>query len=194
MLIFSKAPLYLWEEAVLTTCYTQNRSLIHLRYNKTHYELMHEKKPDLAFLHVFGLLCYPTIDSEDLGKLKPKADIGLVPNLIPQPPYVPPTNNNWYILFQPMFDEFFNPPLSVVSLVPVVAASKPTDPTGLPMSTSVNQDLPSISNPSTQEQEKSLIISQCVKESLKILHFHNDPLHETLHEDSTSQGSSSNVR
>nr|GFA58461.1 putative RNA-directed DNA polymerase [Tanacetum cinerariifolium] len=69
---------------------------------------------------------------EDLGKLKPKADIGLVPNLIPQPPYVPPTNNNWYILFQPMFDDFFNPPLSVVSLVPVVAAPKPTDPTGLP--------------------------------------------------------------
>ncbi|GJX56768.1 integrase, catalytic region, zinc finger, CCHC-type containing protein [Tanacetum coccineum] len=34
-------------------------------------------KPDLSYLHVFGALCYPTNDSEDLGKLKPKADIGI---------------------------------------------------------------------------------------------------------------------
>ncbi|GJT68002.1 retrovirus-related pol polyprotein from transposon TNT 1-94 [Tanacetum coccineum] len=34
-------------------------------------------KPDLPYLHVFGALCYPTNDSEDLGKLKPKADIGI---------------------------------------------------------------------------------------------------------------------
>ncbi|GJR83811.1 hypothetical protein Tco_0154596 [Tanacetum coccineum] len=33
-----------------------------------------------------------------------------------------------------------------------------------------------------------------VEESPKTPHFHDDPLHETLHEDSTSQGSSSNVR
>ncbi|GJT77654.1 retrovirus-related pol polyprotein from transposon TNT 1-94, partial [Tanacetum coccineum] len=71
MLIFSKDLLYLWEEVVSTACYTQNRSLIRLRYNKTPYELMHEKKPDLSFLHVFGLLCYLTNDSEYLGKLKP---------------------------------------------------------------------------------------------------------------------------
>ncbi|GJQ97179.1 retrovirus-related pol polyprotein from transposon TNT 1-94 [Tanacetum coccineum] len=77
MLIFSKAPLYLWAEAVSTACYTQNRSVIRLRYNKTPYELMHDKKPDLSFLYVFGLLCYLTNDSKDLGKLKPKADIGI---------------------------------------------------------------------------------------------------------------------
>ncbi|GJV98917.1 retrovirus-related pol polyprotein from transposon TNT 1-94 [Tanacetum coccineum] len=34
-------------------------------------------KPDLSYLHVFGALCYPTNDGEDLGKLKPKADIGI---------------------------------------------------------------------------------------------------------------------
>ncbi|GJU09877.1 retrovirus-related pol polyprotein from transposon TNT 1-94 [Tanacetum coccineum] len=77
MLIFYKAPLYLWAEAVSIACYTQNHSLIRLCYNKTPYELMHEKKPDLSFLHVFGLLCYPTNNNEDLGKLKPKADIGI---------------------------------------------------------------------------------------------------------------------
>ncbi|GJV20804.1 retrovirus-related pol polyprotein from transposon TNT 1-94 [Tanacetum coccineum] len=77
MLIFSKALLFLWAEAINTACYTQNRSLIHQRYNKTPYELMQENKPDLSFLHVFGSLCYPTNDNEDLGKLDAKADIGL---------------------------------------------------------------------------------------------------------------------
>ncbi|GJZ09548.1 retrovirus-related pol polyprotein from transposon TNT 1-94 [Tanacetum coccineum] len=77
MLIFSKAPLFLWAEALNTACYTQSRSLIRLRYNKTPYELMHDKKPDLSFFHVFGSLCYPTNDSEDLGKLNAKADIGI---------------------------------------------------------------------------------------------------------------------
>ncbi|GKA24307.1 retrovirus-related pol polyprotein from transposon TNT 1-94 [Tanacetum coccineum] len=31
----------------------------------------------LKYLHVFGALCYPTNDFEDLGKLQPKADIGI---------------------------------------------------------------------------------------------------------------------
>ncbi|GJR93768.1 retrovirus-related pol polyprotein from transposon TNT 1-94 [Tanacetum coccineum] len=77
MLIFSKALLFLWAEAINTACYTQNRSLIRLRYNKTPYELMQDKKPDLSFFHVFGSLCYPTNDHEDLGKFDAKADIGI---------------------------------------------------------------------------------------------------------------------
>ncbi|GKC61909.1 retrovirus-related pol polyprotein from transposon TNT 1-94 [Tanacetum coccineum] len=83
MLIFSKAPLFLWPEAIHTTCYTQNRSLIPLCYNKTPYELMHDKKPDLSFLYVLGLLYYPTNDSEDLGKLTAKADIGIFVSYTP---------------------------------------------------------------------------------------------------------------
>ncbi|GKA47148.1 retrovirus-related pol polyprotein from transposon TNT 1-94, partial [Tanacetum coccineum] len=166
MLIFSKALLFLWAEAMATACYIQNRSLIHTLHNKTPYELVYDKKPDLSFLHIFGALCYPTNDSEDLGKLKAKADIGffvgyapnrkgyriynkwtrqiietihitfdelteqtapvhsspgpahnlltpgpissgLVPNPPPAAPYVPPTNKELEILFQPMFDEYF---------------------------------------------------------------------------------------
>nr|GEX55425.1 retrovirus-related Pol polyprotein from transposon TNT 1-94 [Tanacetum cinerariifolium] len=75
MLIFSKALLFLWSEAAATACYTQNRSLIRKRHNKTPYELLHNRKPDFSHLHVFDALCYPTNDSEDLGKLKPKADV-----------------------------------------------------------------------------------------------------------------------
>ncbi|GKC37741.1 retrovirus-related pol polyprotein from transposon TNT 1-94 [Tanacetum coccineum] len=77
MLIFSKALLFLWAKAVATACYIQNRSLIRKHPNKTPYELLHDKKPNLSYLHVFGALFYPTNDSEDLGKLKPKADIGI---------------------------------------------------------------------------------------------------------------------
>ena len=76
MLIYSKAPMFLWAEAIATACYTQNRSLIHTLHNKTPYELVHDRKPDLSSLRVFGALCYPTNDSEDLGKLKAKADVG----------------------------------------------------------------------------------------------------------------------
>ncbi|GKD94341.1 retrovirus-related pol polyprotein from transposon TNT 1-94, partial [Tanacetum coccineum] len=116
MLIFSKAPLFLWAEA-------------------TPYELMHNKKLDLSYLHVFGSLCYLTNDSEDLGKLKAKADI-----------------------------------------VHVAAAPRPVDSTSSPMSTLIDQDAPSTSNQSTQEQEQSLIISQGVEESPKphtfmMIHF-----------------------
>ncbi|GJY00627.1 hypothetical protein Tco_0357645 [Tanacetum coccineum] len=119
---------------------------------------------------------------------------GLVSNPPSSTPYVPPTKNDWDILFQLMFDEFSNPLPSVVSSVPAIAARRPADLTGSLVSTSIDQDAPSSSNPSTQEQEQSPIISQGVEESLKTPHFHDDPLHETLHEDSTSQGSSSNVR
>ncbi|GKA35151.1 retrovirus-related pol polyprotein from transposon TNT 1-94 [Tanacetum coccineum] len=77
MLIYAKAPLFLWADAVATACYTQNRSMIHRRHGKTPYELLHDKPPDLSYLHVFGALYYPTNDSENLGKLQPKADIGI---------------------------------------------------------------------------------------------------------------------
>nr|GFB92128.1 integrase, catalytic region, zinc finger, CCHC-type, peptidase aspartic, catalytic [Tanacetum cinerariifolium] len=53
MLIFFKAPMFLWAEVVATACYTQNRSLIHTRHHKTPYELVHNKKPDLTFFRVF---------------------------------------------------------------------------------------------------------------------------------------------
>nr|GFC66446.1 integrase, catalytic region, zinc finger, CCHC-type, peptidase aspartic, catalytic [Tanacetum cinerariifolium] len=74
MLISSKALMFLWAEVMATACYTQNRSLIHTRHHKTPYELVHNKKPDLTFFRVFGAFCYPTNDSEDLGKLQPIAD------------------------------------------------------------------------------------------------------------------------
>nr|GFC90219.1 retrovirus-related Pol polyprotein from transposon TNT 1-94 [Tanacetum cinerariifolium] len=77
MLIYAQALLFLWAEAVATACFTQDRSIIRLRHRKTPYELMHGKQPDLSYFHVFGALCYPTNDAENVGKLQPKADIGI---------------------------------------------------------------------------------------------------------------------
>ncbi|GKA14543.1 retrovirus-related pol polyprotein from transposon TNT 1-94, partial [Tanacetum coccineum] len=120
MLFYAKAPLFLWAKAVATACYTQNRSIVRLRHDKTPYEILHDKPPDLLFFHVFGALCYPTNDSENLGKLQLKADIdfdeltvmasehsssgpalhemtpatissGLVPNPPPSTPFVQPS-------------------------------------------------------------------------------------------------------
>nr|GFA36637.1 retrovirus-related Pol polyprotein from transposon TNT 1-94 [Tanacetum cinerariifolium] len=79
MLIFSRVPLFLWAKAIATACFTQNHSIIHRRFNKTPYELINGRKLDILFLHVFGALCYPKNDREDIGKLGAKDDIDTAP-------------------------------------------------------------------------------------------------------------------
>nr|GEV51767.1 copia protein [Tanacetum cinerariifolium] len=168
MLIFSKALMFLWAEAMATTCYTQNRSLIHTRHHKTPYELVHNKKPDLKFFRVFGALCYPTNDNEDLGKLQPTADngifvgyapegkgptptflthgqisSGLVPNPVPASPYAPPTNKELEIIFQPMFDEYLEAPWAERPGSPAQAVQVLVTSVGTPLSTTIDQDAPS---------------------------------------------------
>nr|GEZ14436.1 retrovirus-related Pol polyprotein from transposon TNT 1-94 [Tanacetum cinerariifolium] len=64
-----------WNDEI-RQCFTQNRSIIHRRFNKTPYELINGRKLDISFLHVFGALCYPKNDREDIGKLGAKGDIG----------------------------------------------------------------------------------------------------------------------
>ncbi|GJV94315.1 retrovirus-related pol polyprotein from transposon TNT 1-94 [Tanacetum coccineum] len=213
---------------------------------------MQDKKPDLSFFHVFGTLCYLTNDSDDLGKLDAKADIGifigyapakkafriynkrthkiiktihvtfdkitalaseqfslgpglqcmtlatsspgLVPNPVSQQPCIPPNRDDWDLLFQPMFDKYSTPPSNAVSQIQEVVALRAVALANSPVSTSIDQDAPSLSTPSTQEQEQSPKISQGFEESPKTPIFHDDPLNESPHEESTSQGSSSNVR
>ncbi|GKE92777.1 hypothetical protein Tco_1573872, partial [Tanacetum coccineum] len=194
---------------------------------------MQDKKPDLSFFHVFGSLCYPTNDHENLGKFDAKADIeifvGYVPakkafriynrrtriilemihvtfdelttmasekfssgprlyymtpatsstglglNHVPQQPCFPLIRDDWDHLFQPMFDEYYNPPTIVVSLVHEAVAPRVEVLADSPVSTSIDQDASSTKSPKT-------------------LMFHDDPLYESPNEDLTSHGSSSNVR
>nr|GFB33312.1 hypothetical protein [Tanacetum cinerariifolium] len=65
-------------EAIATACFTQNRSIIHKRFEKTPYELMNKRKPNIKFFRVFGCRCYLLNDYEDVGKLKAKGDIGVI--------------------------------------------------------------------------------------------------------------------
>nr|GEW52041.1 putative ribonuclease H-like domain-containing protein [Tanacetum cinerariifolium] len=113
---------------------------------------------------------------ETLGKLQAKADIGifigyapkkkayriynrrLISNPIPQQPCNPSQSDFWDHLFQPMFDEYFNPPTIVVSPVPVANAQRAIDLADSPVSTSIDQDALSTYIPSTQYQEHSLIM------------------------------------
>nr|GEV24652.1 copia protein [Tanacetum cinerariifolium] len=62
-------------EVIAITCYTQNRSIIHRRFDKTPYELINGRKLDISFLYVFRALCYPKNNREDIGKLGAKGDI-----------------------------------------------------------------------------------------------------------------------
>ncbi|GJT30003.1 hypothetical protein Tco_0910278 [Tanacetum coccineum] len=110
---------------------------------------------------------------------------GLVTNPITQQHCNPPPRDDWDRLFQPMFDEYFNPPTIDVSPVLVANAPRAVGLADSPVSTSIDQDAPSTSIPSTQEQEHSPIISQGFEESPKMPHFHDDPLHESLYKDST---------
>ncbi|GJW16661.1 retrovirus-related pol polyprotein from transposon TNT 1-94, partial [Tanacetum coccineum] len=217
-----------WAEAINTACYTQNYSLICLRYNKTPYELMQDKKLDLSFFHVFGSLCYPTNDHEDLCKFDAKADIGIFvgyapakkgfriynrrtliitetihvtfdeltamaseqsssrlglyymtpatsstglgSNPVSQQPCLPPKRDDWDHFFQPMFDEYFNPPPIAISPVQEAAALRSKVLADSHVSTSIDQDAPSTSIPSSQEHVKSLIISQGSSSNVRLIH------------------------
>ncbi|GJY43998.1 retrovirus-related pol polyprotein from transposon TNT 1-94 [Tanacetum coccineum] len=110
------------------------------------------------------MLIFSKAPLQDLGKLNAKADIGifvgyapakkafriynrrtqkrLVPNPIPQQPCNPPNREDWDHLFQPMVDEYFNPPTIVVSPVPVAVAPRVVDTTESPVSTSIDLDAP----------------------------------------------------
>nr|GEX53688.1 retrovirus-related Pol polyprotein from transposon TNT 1-94 [Tanacetum cinerariifolium] len=220
MLIYAQAPLFLWAEAVAIACFTHNRSIIRLRHGKTPYELMHGKQPDLSYFHVFGALCYPTNDGENVGKLQPKADIGIFIGYAPtkkafriynrrtrrpalqemnpatissglvQKPssstsYVPPTRNDWDLLFQPLFDELLNPPPSVdnqdaevIAPIAEVIPQVDDDSTGSPSSTEVDQEAPSPSNSLTPTETQSPVILQDVGNDnldIEVAHMGNDP-------------------
>nr|GEU35068.1 copia protein [Tanacetum cinerariifolium] len=75
----SSSQSWLWinGEAITTACFTQNRSIIHKRFDKTPYELTNKRKPNIKFFYVFGCRCYLLNDYDDVGKLKAKGDIGV---------------------------------------------------------------------------------------------------------------------
>ncbi|GJW25767.1 retrovirus-related pol polyprotein from transposon TNT 1-94 [Tanacetum coccineum] len=121
----------------------------------------YSRKPDLSYRYVFGALCYPTNDSKDLGKLKPKADIGIFVGYAPH----------------------FNPPPGVALPVPTVVAPDPADSTSLPSLTSVDQDAPSPSTSQTPQETQPLVIPSSVQEEfqdIEVAHLDNEPFFGVL--------------
>nr|GEW84364.1 hypothetical protein [Tanacetum cinerariifolium] len=217
MLIYARALLLLWAEAVATACFTQNRSIIRLRHDKIPYELLHNKLPDLSDFHVFGVLCYQTNDSENLGKLQPKADIGpalhemthvtissgLVRNPTSSTPFVPPSRTDWDLLFQLMFDKLLTLPPSVdhpapevIAPIAEVVAPELAASSGSPSSTTVNQDATSPSNSQSTPETQPPVIPNDVEEDnhdTEVSHMSNDSYFGIPILEATSNQSSSTI-
>nr|GFB24951.1 hypothetical protein [Tanacetum cinerariifolium]GFB25001.1 hypothetical protein [Tanacetum cinerariifolium] len=112
--------------------------------------------------------------------------LGLVHTNSSSTSYVPPSQNDWDLLFQPMFDELLNPPPSgvnqapeaiapIIEVIPLVNA----DLTGSPSSTMVEQDAPSTSNSTTPTETPSSVIPQDVEDDnldMELAHMGSDPL------------------
>nr|GFB68738.1 hypothetical protein [Tanacetum cinerariifolium] len=74
MLSAAKVPLFFWAEAIATAFFTQNRSLVIPRHEKTPYRIINKQKPSVKFFHIFGSVCYIVRDGENLDKMKEKGD------------------------------------------------------------------------------------------------------------------------
>nr|GFA01760.1 hypothetical protein [Tanacetum cinerariifolium] len=74
MLSVAKVPLFFWAEAIVIACFTQNRSLIIHRHEKTPYHIINARKLSVKFFYIFGSLCYIIRDGENLDKMKEKGD------------------------------------------------------------------------------------------------------------------------
>ncbi|GJZ20318.1 retrovirus-related pol polyprotein from transposon TNT 1-94 [Tanacetum coccineum] len=199
ILIYAKAPLFLWAEAVATACYTQNRSMIRRRHDKTPYELLHDRKPDLSYLHVFGALCYPNNDSENLGKLQAKSDIGIFIGYAPKKKAYRIYNQCTRKIIETIhvdFDELTVMASEQSSLEPVLHKMTPTTP----MFDEFFSPLASIASPVPVEEAPALVIQpvhlpqQLAEEEshdLEVAHMSNDPyfgilILETIYEESLS--------
>nr|GEY63980.1 hypothetical protein [Tanacetum cinerariifolium] len=137
MLSAVKVPLFFWAEAIATTCFTQNRSLVIPRHEETPYHIINDQKPSVKFFHIFGSLCYIVRDGENLNKMKEKDELPQMASdhvsfdpepecqrtelehvsLSPDPPYkenvtqadrTVTISNELDLLFSPMFDELIN--------------------------------------------------------------------------------------
>ncbi|GJU46145.1 retrovirus-related pol polyprotein from transposon TNT 1-94, partial [Tanacetum coccineum] len=138
-----------------------------------------DSKPDLSYLHVFGSLCYPTNDSEDLGKLKPKADIGIFIGYAPAKKAFRIYNKRTRMIIETIhvdFDELTA--MASEQFIPAVIALKPVVSTGTPSSTTIDQDAPSTSTSQTTQETPSSAIPLGVEvadHDIKVAHMDNNP-------------------
>ncbi|GJY90434.1 retrovirus-related pol polyprotein from transposon TNT 1-94 [Tanacetum coccineum] len=138
------------------------------RQNRT---LVEAARTMLIFSKVLIALCYPINDSEDLEKLQAKADIrffvGYAPRKkvpadpiiitpgqlnsrlaltqVPTTTYVPPIDKDLEILFQPMFEGYFEQSRDSEPIPAATVVNAPIVSTNTNVSTTIAQDAPSTS-------------------------------------------------
>nr|GEW74524.1 retrovirus-related Pol polyprotein from transposon TNT 1-94 [Tanacetum cinerariifolium] len=234
--MMASSPICLLSKASKTKSWLWHRRLSHLNFGA-----INHLARQVGISHETSVACSPQKNSvverrnrtlieatctiENLGKLQPKADIGIFigyaptqkafwiynrrpalneitpatisSGLVQKPssstPYVPPSRNDWDLLFQSLFDELLTLPPSVdhpapevivpiADVIPLVQAES----TGLPFLTTVDQDAPSPSKAQTTPETQSSVIPQDVKEyihDIEVAHMRNDPLFEVMQEE-----------
>ncbi|GKE40018.1 retrovirus-related pol polyprotein from transposon TNT 1-94 [Tanacetum coccineum] len=122
---------------------------------------------------------------------------GLVPNPVPAAPYVPPTNKELEILFQPMFDEYLEPPRVERPVSPALTVPVPVNSAGTPSSTTIDQDAPSLSHsPSSLALQSPSFQQGIAAESTSmednlLAPVDNDPFVNVFAQEPSSEASSS---
>nr|GEV35837.1 copia protein [Tanacetum cinerariifolium] len=111
---------------------------------------------------------------------------GIVPKPTSSTLFVPPSRNDWDLLFQPLFDELLTPLPSVdppapevIALIDEVVAPKLAESTGSPSSTTIDLDEPSPSKSQKTPETQPLIIPHDVEKDnhdIEVAHIGNDPL------------------
>ncbi|GJS49956.1 hypothetical protein Tco_0600077 [Tanacetum coccineum] len=87
---------------------------------------------------------------------------GLVPNPPPVAPYIPPTNKELEILFQSMFDEYFETSTVDRLVPPAPTAQAPVNPTGPLVSILIDQEVPLGSHSLSTSNHQSSSVHQGV--------------------------------
>jgi len=67
-----------WAEAINTACHAINRLYLHKILNKTAYELLLCKKPNVSYFRVFGSKCFILNKKNKSSKFAPKVDEGFL--------------------------------------------------------------------------------------------------------------------
>nr|GFC22112.1 Gag-Pol polyprotein [Tanacetum cinerariifolium] len=116
-----------------TACFTQNRSLVIPRHDKTPYHIINEQKSSVKFFHIFSSVCYIVRDGENLDKMKEKVHNSSDPaptcqtmasvQISSDPAPECTTSNELDLLFSPMFDELLNVSSKVMSKSSAVSAA-----------------------------------------------------------------------
>ncbi|GJZ31311.1 retrovirus-related pol polyprotein from transposon TNT 1-94 [Tanacetum coccineum] len=121
----------------------------------------------------------------------------LVPNLVPAAPHIRPTNKELEILFQPMFDEYLEPPRVERPVSPAPAVPVPVNSAGTPSSTTIDQDAPSPSHSPSSSALQSPSSQQGVAAGSTIIEDNpfapvdNDPFVNVFAPEPSSEASSS---